>query len=273
MRDEGVRRGPAAEERLRAIADVVRQAYESPPVVSRYVTVGLWPAEEILVADYVPDEARILDLGCGAGRTSIALAELGLQVFGIDVSEPMIELAREQACRAGVEERTQFAVMDARDLELDDASFDVALYSYNGIELVPGLDGKRRVFSGVERILAPGGRFLFCAHSLLALNQHAPMRLRAFGLFLLGQLGLPMRERELGERFIDDAWEEAKYLQILPPSRYCRLLRRAGFTVLYRNTRQRIERGRQRRWWSLFEDSERFFVAEKPAGTDRPADR
>jgi SAM-dependent methyltransferase len=260
------------EGRLGTIARVVRQAYRSPSVVSRYVTIGLWPAEEILIADFVPDEARVLDLGCGAGRTSIALAELGLEVVGIDISEPMIEVARDQALRAGVQERTEFHVMDARQLDLPEDSFDVALFSYNGIELVPGREGKRLVLEQVHRSLAPGGRLVLCAHSLFALNAYAPMRLRAFCRFLVGHLGVPVRERELGERFLDDDWEEAKYLQVLPPSTYRRMLRSCGYALLYFNTRRRIESGRRRRWWSAFEDGERFFVAQKATVAADPAD-
>lgn len=216
--------------------------------------------------------ARVLDLGCGAGRTSIALAELGLRVLGIDVSEPMVEVAREQARHAGVEGRAEFAVMDARRLQLPDAAFGAALYSYNGIELVPGTAGKRQVFAEVARVLVPGGVFLLCAHSLFAANMHAPMRLRAFGRFLLGRVGIPVRERELGERFLDDDWEEAKYLQVLPPSWYRRALRQAGFGLRDFNIRRRIEAGRPWRPWACFADGERFFVAERAADPGRAAD-
>ena len=55
--------------------------------------------------------------------------------------------------------------------------------------------------------------------------------------FCFGQLlGLPVREQELGERFIDDEWEEAKYLQILPPFFWIRLVKRVGFELKYFNT-------------------------------------
>tara|TARA_B100000809_G_C14988520_1_gene477149 strand:+ start:53 stop:889 length:837 start_codon:yes stop_codon:yes gene_type:complete len=256
-----------------AILQLVRTAYESPEVVSRYASVGLWPSEESLILDYFPDEARILDLGCGAGRTTVALAEIGLPAFGIDISELMIDVAREQARQLGVEELTEFAVMDTRRLEgIQDEGFDGALYSYNGLELVPGIAGKRRVLSEVYRVLRPGGRLIFCTHSLLALNRYAPMRMRAFVRFLLGQCGLPVRERELGERFIDDELEEARYLQILPPGSWRRMLRAAGFRILYCNTRTRIEQRQPPRAWSVFADGERFFVAEKTGELAEPAD-
>ncbi|MEE2659104.1 MAG: class I SAM-dependent methyltransferase [Candidatus Latescibacterota bacterium] len=260
-------------DRRKAISELIRTAYENPVVVSRYVTVGLWQAEEILVADFVPDDARVLDLGCGAGRFTVALAELGLQVVGIDISSAMVEAAREQARLAMVEERTAFEVMDAMSMTLPDESFDVALFAYNGIELVPGREGKKEVFDEVHRVLKPGGRFIFSAHSPFALNVHLPTRIRAFLRFCFGRVfGWPVREHELGERFIDNEWEEAKYLQILPPWILRRILVESGFQISLYNTRLRLEKGRAMGVLGHFEDGERFYVAVKPRASRRPSD-
>ncbi|MEW6751295.1 MAG: class I SAM-dependent methyltransferase [Candidatus Latescibacterota bacterium] len=249
-------------QRAESIRRLVQATYENPVVVARYVGVGLWPAEEILVLEHVPETARVLDLGCGAGRTSIALAEMGLQVTGIDLSPAMIEAARQQAELAGV--ALEFAVMDAAELCYAEQSFDVALFSYNGIELVPGLQGKRRVVEEVGRVLRLGGVFVFSSHALFALNRYAPARLAAFARMCAGRLlNLPVAERELGERFIDDPFEEVRYLQILPPSTWRRLLQECGFEVVLFNTRRRIEAGRTYSWRGAFEDGERFYVARR----------
>lgn len=261
----GAKAGPPdRERRTKLIRELVRKSYEQPLVVARYTTVGLWPAEEILVLEHIPDQARILDLGCGAGRCAIALAELGLEVMGVDLSRTMIEAARLQAEMAGV--AVEFQVMDAMDLELPADNFDVVLCAYNGLELLPGIQGKQRALEEVWRVLKPGGRFIFSSHSLFALNYFAPYRLLAFLRLGLGRLGWPVRERELGERFIDDEWEEAKYLQILPPSTWKRLLRAAGFELIYFNTRLRLEAGRKWGFAGHFEDGERFYVAGKRGG-------
>ena len=249
--------------RIAAIKELVRTSYEDPTIVSRYVTVGLWAAEETIVLDFMPDDARVLDLGCGAGRTTIPFAEMGLEVVGIDVSELMIDAAREQAALAGVE--VDLRVMDALELSaFDDGAFDVAFFSYNGIELLPGRSGKRQLFQQVHRVLRPGGRLIFCSHSLFAVNAFAFGRLQAFLKLCAGRLlGMPVRERELGERFIDWELEEARYLQVLPPSAVIRLLEESGFHVIYFNSRRRIEAGRKWRFPGHFEDGERFYVAEK----------
>ncbi len=251
-----------AEDRTAAISELTRRAYEDPRIVSRYTDLGLWGAEEILVLEHMPDDAKVLDIGCGGGRTAIALAELGLDVYGIDISNAMVTLARQQASWAEVD--GEFQVMDVMHMEFPADVFDVAFYSYNGIELLPGKAGKERAVQEIWRVLKPGGVFIFSTHSIFALNGLAPARLKTFVKFCFGQLlGLPVREQELGERFIDDEWEEAKYLQILPPFFWIRLVKRVGFELKYFNSRLRLEAGRE---WGIgghFEDRERFYVAMK----------
>ena len=253
-------------ERYDTLRRMIRASYEDARIVTRYVRVGLWPAEEALVAEHLPEAARVLDLGCGAGRVAIPLAEMGLDVVGIDVSEGMIAAAREQAKYAEqVRGALSFDVGDATQLSFPDESFDSVLFCYNGIELVPGRRGKERVLMEALRVLRPGGRLILCVHSLFAFNTHVPMRLRAFSRLLARRVfGLPLREQELGERFIDDDIEEAPYLQVWPPFLWHRHLEIAGFRVVDFNSRHRIERGRRWSRWGTFDDGERFFVAEKP---------
>jgi ubiquinone/menaquinone biosynthesis C-methylase UbiE len=251
------------EERLESIRALVRSTYQDPRVVARYAEVGLWPSEETLILEYVADDARVLDVGCGAGRTSVPLREMGFSVTAVDLSPTMVELAREvgQACQVDID----FRVMDVMDLTLPSDSFEFVLFSYNGFELLPGRAGKERALREVFRVLKPGGHFIFSSHSPFALNQFALLRLRTFTKFLLGRaLNVPMKEREFGERFSEEDDEEVKYIQILPPSTLLQMLRKTGFEVCYHNTRRRIERQWPWRWWGVFEDGERMYVAQKP---------
>ncbi|MCS7111261.1 MAG: class I SAM-dependent methyltransferase [Ignisphaera sp.] len=63
------------------------------------------------------DKGRILDIGCGTGRVALSLAELGYSVVGIDISSSYIEIAKTKARSQGVENRTEFIVCDARELD------------------------------------------------------------------------------------------------------------------------------------------------------------
>src|SRR5262245_14594222 len=96
--------------------------------------------------------ARVLDLGCGEGGYSRALAQKGAQVIGVDGSDRMIAVARERAAVAGIGAR--FAAANANELEgIVSGSIDlvVAAMSLMDVEDYPGAIGE------VHRVLREGG--------------------------------------------------------------------------------------------------------------------
>jgi MPBQ/MSBQ methyltransferase len=101
--------------------------------------------------DHLPPGSRVLDVGCGIGGSARILArDYGFDVLGISISPGQIARARaltpaELSCR--------FAVMDALDLELPDASFD-AVWS---VEAGPHMPDKQRYADELLRVLRPGG--------------------------------------------------------------------------------------------------------------------
>ncbi|MGN6276181.1 MAG: class I SAM-dependent methyltransferase [Solirubrobacterales bacterium] len=99
---------------------------------------------------------RVLDLGCGFGDTTQQLAGLvGAEgsALGVDVSEPFIATAREEAEKAGAA-NVEFAVADVQTLELP-REFDYA-FSRMGIMFFANPVAALR---NVSRALNPGGRF------------------------------------------------------------------------------------------------------------------
>jgi SAM-dependent methyltransferase len=112
----------------------------------------------------LPDGARVLDLGCGAGTDAlIAAMRVGEKgtVTGFDFSEPMLARARASAREAGLR-NAAFQSGDAECIPLDDAAVDVALV--NGIfNLNPARD---QIMRELARVLKPGGA-LFCAETVL----------------------------------------------------------------------------------------------------------
>lgn len=96
----------------------------------------------------------VIDIGSGEGRFCRLLASLGATVTGIDITEALIERARELG-GAG----QTYMVGDAEDLAgVEDDSFDLAV-SY--IVLVDLLDYRRSI-GEAYRVLKPGGRFVVC---------------------------------------------------------------------------------------------------------------
>ena len=103
---------------------------------------------------------RVLDLGCGGGRTSPWLHALASRYLGVDYSARMVEV-----CRARYPEFA-FTQGNARDLAaLANASFDFVLFSYNGIDTMPHLQ-RLEVLAAVRRVLRDDGWFAFSSHSI-----------------------------------------------------------------------------------------------------------
>ena len=73
----------------------------------------------------VAGSGRVLDLGCGSGRLTVALARAGAAVTGIDTSRERLEQARRRAGEAGVELQLVEADLD-EPLPFEDGSFDAA---------------------------------------------------------------------------------------------------------------------------------------------------
>lgn len=58
-----------------------------------------WPALLIEVLRHISPQARLLDLGCGAGQDTRALRRAGFRVVGLDVSDPLLRYARRRSPR------------------------------------------------------------------------------------------------------------------------------------------------------------------------------
>ena len=101
--------------------------------------------------DQLPPGSKVLDVGCGIGGSARILArDYGLDVLAISISPGQIQRARELT-EPGLSCR--FAVMDALDLDLADASF-AAVWS---VEAGPHMPDKQRFADELLRVLEPGG--------------------------------------------------------------------------------------------------------------------
>jgi demethylmenaquinone methyltransferase/2-methoxy-6-polyprenyl-1,4-benzoquinol methylase len=107
---------------------------------------------------------KVLELGFGTGHSAVALARsVGPRgkVFGIDISEGMLEVARKRAADEGVADRVELSLGDARQLAFADGQFDAAFTSFT-LELFNEGDIPR-VLGETRRVLRPGGRLAVVA--------------------------------------------------------------------------------------------------------------
>ncbi len=103
---------------------------------------------------------RVLDLGCGSGDLTLALARSGAQTTAVDLSSGMIEVARRRLERFAPDAKVDFVVAAAEELPIEDGSMDVII----GRFILHHLDIPRAA-AECSRVLAPGGRALFAENS------------------------------------------------------------------------------------------------------------
>jgi ubiquinone/menaquinone biosynthesis C-methylase UbiE len=101
------------------------------------------------------DRGRIIDVGCGFGGMNIVLARkfADSEIVGIDLSDPLLQLANRSAQTAGLGARVRFEKADVHQIPYDDDSFDAAI-STNMVHLV---DNPVQMLNEIERILVPDG--------------------------------------------------------------------------------------------------------------------
>jgi SAM-dependent methyltransferase len=113
-----------------------------PKILDRYE--GHFPLEPRL---------RYLDMGCGSGELTLALAKMGLRnIMGVDVMPRFVASARENARAAGLAERVEFVCADLRTWRPTEP-FDV-LISFDALEHI---DTPREFMVTMAEFLAPGG--------------------------------------------------------------------------------------------------------------------
>jgi SAM-dependent methyltransferase len=104
----------------------------------------------------VPEDGRVLDLGCGTGGHAIPLARMGYHVTGADSSEPMVAIAREKAADLPVE----FLHQDMRELSLA-GRFDAAICMFGGFGHITVTADVRRALRGIHSRLKRDSPFIF----------------------------------------------------------------------------------------------------------------
>ena len=152
---------------LRAVVHYTRAAHE----------LGLWHSEQAVFAMHLPPPpARILEAGCGAGRVTLGLWELGYRkLHAFDFARELVSQAQALFTeRKAARDITAFRA-DARRLKQQDQlgpeRFDAIVFMFNGLMQIPGRSNRRRALRQLRWCARPGAALIFTTHD----RDHSPL--------------------------------------------------------------------------------------------------
>lgn len=141
-----------------------------------------WRKKGLLALKSIKPQS-ILDIATGTGDLAI-LADTILspqKIVGIDISEGMMDVARQKVSKLGLSEKISFEKQDCMSLNIADDSFDAAIVAF-GVRNFENLDKGIRE---IHRILKPGGKLMILE---LSTPQSFPMKQ---GYWLYSKLFIP----------------------------------------------------------------------------------
>lgn len=134
----------------------------------------LFEAEKRILDRHVRDGPKVLDLGCGSGRLTGALAERGACVWACDLDTAALVRLKEIV----PSDRIEVLAADARSLPFPGGTFDIVLFSYNGLDFVIPESAREDAIREMSRVTVPGGVVIFSSHNPIG-SMLSPRGLRA----------------------------------------------------------------------------------------------
>ena len=126
--------------------------------IDEFHTRGRSATRELTEMANIKASDLVLDVGCGLGGTARYLAKhYKCQVKGIDLIEEYISAGTKLTEFANLSDQVELHYGSALDLPYEDERFDIVLTQHVQMNIVD----KHRFYSEIERVLKPGGRFIF----------------------------------------------------------------------------------------------------------------
>ena len=110
--------------------------------------------------------SRIIDVGCGSGTTSVAIAAMGHSVWALDRVPAMLEQTRRHAEQGGVAEQVAPVLGDASAMKFNDGSFDLTI----ALGLLPWVSDPIRALAEMLRVTKSDGHLILSSDNAHRLN-------------------------------------------------------------------------------------------------------
>ena len=135
---------------------------------------GPYPAFALRMAEVLPvvlerfdcHPTRLLDIACGEGSFSAAMAHRGLHVTGLDRSKQMLAFGRQRSQTERLD--IDWVEGNLRHLPFS-SSFDLVTCWFDSLNYLLECEHLRQAFTGVQRALKPGGVFIFDMNTIYGL--------------------------------------------------------------------------------------------------------
>ena len=208
-------------ENVREMFDHIAPTYDRLNHVLSMNVDKLWRAQAL--KEIVDGSAqRILDVACGTGDSTIAIAKAaaaGSEVVGVDISEGMMALVEGKAEKAGVGERIRLQVADGEALPYEEGTFDRVTCAFG----IRNFEHKEKGLAEFLRVLKPGGKAV-----ILELSVPGSRLVRwAYDLYftrLLPRIGGAVSGDRAAYRYLP-----ASVHNFPSPKDFCRMMEEAGF--------------------------------------------
>jgi SAM-dependent methyltransferase len=195
-----------------------------------------WSRSVIEDVDFYVAEARaaggpVVELGVGTGRIALPIASAGIRVIGVDSSEGMLAVCREQAERAGIADLLDLRLGDLREPPVTER-VGIVICPFRAFLHMPDETERLRALRAAHDLLLPGGRFLFdvFAPSGQDIDEtHGRWIEREPGIYERAHWDEQLRTLTLGVRGPDD--ETTLTLAWISAAEWHELIERTGFVV------------------------------------------